>query len=84
MQTAKGRTQKVAATPIRVTLPVSVACDLERFQRALANVAAIVGKEHFASDSQGTLSRTREFVVDRASLEVKEATADATRPHESS
>jgi hypothetical protein len=26
----------------------------------------------------------REFVVDRVSLEAKEAAADATRPHESS
>jgi len=84
MRTAKGRTQRVPANPIRVTLPVSVACDLERFQRALANVAAIVRDKHLARDSQGPLSCTREFVVDRASLEVKEATADVMRPHESS
>ena len=84
MRTAKKRTQKVGTTPIRVTLPVSVACDLERFQMALANVAAIVRDRHLVPDRQGPLSCMREFVVDRASLEVKEAVADVMRPHESS
>ncbi len=28
---------------IRVTLPISVACDLDKFQRALANIAQLVG-----------------------------------------
>jgi hypothetical protein len=76
MATVSVRNQKAAATPIRVTLPVSVACDLERFQAALANVAAIVGDKEFARSSEGTLPRMREFVIDRASLEVKEATVD--------
>ena len=82
--TANRRTQKVPASPIRVTLPVSVACDLERFQTALANVAALVRDKHFVRHGQGVLSCVREFVVDRVSLEAKEAVADTTRPHESS
>ena len=84
MPTAKGKTQKVPASPILVTLPVSVACDLERFQTALANVAALMRDEHFVRHGHGVLSCVREFVVDRVSLEAKEAAADATRPHESS
>jgi hypothetical protein len=72
MSKAKSRTKKFAATSVRVTLPVSVACDLDRFEIALANVAVLVGSSHSLCTSQSR-SRTREFVVDRASLEVKEA-----------
>jgi hypothetical protein len=75
MATAKHRAQKVTATPIRVTLPVSVACDLEKFQTALANVAAIVRAINLAGGTGTVLPRTREFVIDPASLEVKEAAA---------
>ena len=76
MVTPKERAQKVTATPIRVTLPVSVACDLEKFQRALANVAVIVGAMNSVGGKGTVLPRTREFVIDPASLEVKEAAAE--------
>ena len=76
MATAKERAQKVTTTPIRVTLPVSVACDLEKFQTALANVAAIVGAMKLAGGKGTVLPRTREFVIDPASLMVREAVAE--------
>jgi hypothetical protein len=72
MATANGKARKILVTPMRVTLPVSVACDLDKFQRALANVAAIVRTMHLA----GGLPRPREFVIDPASLEAKEAAAE--------
>ncbi|HST08801.1 MAG TPA: hypothetical protein VLL05_00370 [Terriglobales bacterium] len=72
-----GRKGKNAgATPIRVTVPVSVACDLDKFQRALANVAAMLGDVRRSSGIGVTLSRTREFVIDPASLQVQEAAAE--------
>jgi hypothetical protein len=76
MPTARERAQKVEATPIRVTLPISVACDLEKFQTALANVAAIVAAMNLAHGKKAVLPRTREFVIDPASLKVKEAVAE--------
>ena len=76
MATAKERAQKVTATPIRVTLPISVARDLEKFQTALTNVAVIVGAMNSVGGKGTVLPRTREFVIDPASLEVKEAAAE--------
>ncbi len=76
MPTSRERAQKVAATPFRVTLPLSVACDLEKFQTALANVAAIVAAMNLARGKKAILPRTREFVIDPASLKVKEAVAE--------
>ena len=72
MATANRKARKILVTPMRVTLPLSVACDLDKFQRALANVEAIAGTVHLA----GGLARPREFVIDPASLEVKEAAAE--------
>lgn len=66
--------RKAAAGPIRVTLPVSVACDLDRFQRALANVAAVVGSVRCASGV--AFQSAREFVIDPASLQVTEAVCE--------
>lgn len=76
MPTAKERPRKAAATSIRLTLPISVARDLEKFQQALANVAVIVGAVHLAGGDKSLRSRTREFVIDAASLKVKEAVAE--------
>jgi hypothetical protein len=72
MARANRKARKILVTPMRVTLPLSVACDLDKFQRALANVEAVVGTMHLA----GALPRPREFVIDPASLEVKEAAAE--------
>ena len=58
---------------IRLTLPVSVAYDLDRFQQALANVAAQLGSTSNSSGMQAAFVAAREFVVDPASLQVKEA-----------
>ena len=61
---------------IRVTLPISVACDLEKFQQALANVAAMLGSVPRCTSTRISFSRTREFVIDPASLQVQEAVAE--------
>jgi hypothetical protein len=68
--------KRAVAGPIRVTLPVSVACDLDKFQRALANVAAMVGSAGCASGIGIALQQTREFVIDPASLQVREAVGE--------
>ncbi len=59
--------------PIRVTLPISVAYDLEKFQRALANVARVVG---CTSGVDPTCVHARELIVDPASLQVREGAGD--------
>ena len=57
---------------IRVTLPISVACDLAKFQQALANVAHCMrGAEHPPA-GLATFLRPREFIVDPDSLQVRE------------
>jgi hypothetical protein len=72
----KDGVKKTFVGPIRVTLPVSVACDLDKFQRALANVAAMLGNARCASGIGVALQRTREFVIDPASLQVREAVGE--------
>jgi hypothetical protein len=62
--------------PVRVTLPISVAYDLEKFQRALANIAQLVGCTGCTSGVDVTFQTAREFVVDPASLQVREAVAE--------
>ena len=62
---------------IRLTLPVSVAYDLDRFQKALANVAAQLAATSSSSGAPAASIAAREFVVDPASLQVKEAVAEA-------
>ena len=76
MPTAKERAQRVTAIPIRLTLPISVACDLDKFQTALANVAAIVAAMKLAHGKGSFLPRMREFVIDPASLKVEEAVTE--------
>jgi hypothetical protein len=61
--------------PIRVTLPISVAYDLDKFQRALANVAQMIGCTGCISGVDVTFPHAREFVVDPVSLQVREAAA---------
>jgi hypothetical protein len=62
--------------PVRVTLPISVAYDLEKFQKALANLANLVGCTGCTSGVDVTFLTAREFVVDPASLQVKDAVAE--------
>jgi hypothetical protein len=69
------RGAKVAG-PIRVTLPISVAYDLEKFQKALANVAQLVGCTGCTSGVDVTFLTAREFVVDPASLQAREAVTE--------
>jgi hypothetical protein len=59
--------------PIRVTLPVSVASDLEKLGRALLNASQAVEERDRHSGWHGGLIQMRNFVIDPASLEVKEA-----------
>ena len=58
--------------PMRITLPISVACDLEKFQRAIANVAELVGRDGWAPAVGPTVLQGREFLVDPASLQARE------------
>jgi hypothetical protein len=67
---ARGTT---VAGPVRVTLPISVAYDLEKFQRALANLANLVGR---SPGGDVTFLSAREFVVDPTSLQVKDGVAE--------
>lgn len=59
--------------PIRITLPVSVASDLEKLERALANASQAVEERDRHSGWHGGFMQMRNFVIDPASLEVKEA-----------
>lgn len=62
--------------PVRITVPISVAFDLEKFQRALASFAQMRAG---SGVSQGSVSTpiARDFVVDPASLDVREVTIKA-------
>ena len=62
--------------PIRFTLPISVAYDLDKFQQALANVAQMVDCAGCTSGVDVGLLRMREFIVDPASLQVREAVGE--------
>jgi hypothetical protein len=55
---------------IRVTLPISVACDLQKFQRAMANVSDRIHES--GSSRVGMYLRAREFIVDACTLQVSE------------
>lgn len=57
---------------IRVTLPISVACDLEKFQRAMANVTHRMHESGQRSLRAGMYLRAREFIVDACTLQVSE------------
>jgi hypothetical protein len=72
----KGGCKKAVMGPFRVTLPVSVACDLVKFQKALANVAAMVGSARHATAIGVGHQQTREFVIDPTSLQVREAVSE--------
>ncbi|HEX3471591.1 MAG TPA: hypothetical protein VHT28_10435 [Silvibacterium sp.] len=56
--------------PIRVTLPLSVAYDLEKFQQALANIAQQTGHTGCTSGRDLTFIAALEYVVNPASLDV--------------
>ena len=58
--------------PVRLTLPISVAYDLDKFEKALANAEDIIARPRGCLGS-GPLLTAREFVVDPASLQVREA-----------
>ena len=64
--------QSRARGPMRVILPISVAYDLDKFQRALANLAQLLGAEVWTSASDARLLQGREFLVDPTSLEASE------------
>lgn len=66
---APARAPKISGA-VRVTLPISVAYNLEKFQKALANIATQVGHTGCTSGVDLTFLNVRDFVVDPASLEV--------------
>jgi hypothetical protein len=55
---------------IRVTLPLSVAYDLEKFQQALRNIAQQTGHTGCTSGVDLTFLAAREYAVNPATLEV--------------
>ncbi len=61
---------------VRVTLPISVVYDLEKFQNALANLAAQVGHPGCCSGVDITLLTASEFVVNPASQQVRNAVTE--------
>jgi hypothetical protein len=63
-------------SPIRLTLPISVAYDLDKFQTALANVAQMVGYTGGTHKAEVNFLHVREFIVDPASLQVREAAGE--------
>jgi hypothetical protein len=58
--------------PMRLILPISVAYDLEKFQRALTNLAQLVGGDGWTSTADVHFLHGREFVVDPTSLQARE------------
>jgi len=60
---------------VRITLPVSVAYDLEKFQAALGNIARRTGHLQCASGVDCTFLTSKDWVVDPETLEVGDATA---------
>ena len=64
-----GKRKRALKSPIRITLPVSVACDLERLQPALSDVVHIGGP----SSVSVALHCTREVIVDPATLQARSA-----------
>ena len=63
--------------PIRVTLPLSVAYDLDKFQAALRNIAHQTGHTGCTSGVDITFLTAREYVVNPANLEVTVAGIEA-------
>ncbi len=64
---------------VRLTLPISVAYDLDKFEKALANVQHMIARPR-AWRGTAPLLPAREFVVDPASLQVREAPLDVRVP----
>ena len=65
-------TSNVGCDRIRVTLPISVARDAEKFQRALANVTHRIHESGQRLPRTGMYLRAREFIVDACTLQVSE------------
>jgi hypothetical protein len=63
-----------AKRPVRLTLPISVAYDLGKFEQALANLAHAIDRTHFSGRECSLY--TREFIIDAASLQVRETVAE--------
>jgi hypothetical protein len=61
--------------PVRITLPISVAYDLEKFTAALGNIARSTGHNTCTSGVDLTFITSREWVVDPLTLEVGEGIA---------
>lgn len=62
-------------SPVRITLPVSVAYDLEKFQAALGNIARRTGHNTCTSGVDVTFVTSKNWAVDPDTLEVGEAVA---------
>jgi hypothetical protein len=58
---------------VRVTLPISVAYDLEKFQIALGNIARRAGHPTCTSGVDLTFLTSREWVVNPSTLEAGES-----------
>jgi hypothetical protein len=65
------QTQKtpVSSSPIRVSLPASVAYDLDKLTKVLANIARAGGHPFCTSGRDLTFEQISEFVINPATLE---------------
>lgn len=62
---------------VRITLPISVAYDLEKFQKVLANIARQVGCEACTSGVDITFLTARNWIVDPATLQINEVVSES-------
>jgi len=58
--------------PVRITVPASVAYDLDKFQTAVANLAERLGCKPCLSGAACIFSLETEFVINPANLELEE------------
>lgn len=63
-----------AKCPVRLTLPISVAYDLGKFEQALANLAHAIDRTRTSGRDHS--SYAREFIIDAASLQARETVAE--------
>jgi hypothetical protein len=63
------QTLRSNTSPIRVTIPVSVAYDLDKLTKVLANIARAGGHTGCTSGRDLLFEQISEFVVDPATLE---------------
>jgi len=72
--TSERKLEQATKGPVRLTFPISVAYDLNKFEQALTNLAHTMDRLN-VSHREPCLYM-REFIVDSASLQVREGVAE--------